>query len=124
MDADSGHHGAVPRHRGGREAIRAFYMPVIGWARPDRAADGSLPLLRHNLSTSRAGFVAADTAQGWTCFMSLTRHALDHAGRYIDAFRRQGERWLIVDRRIVVERYGSPSWYESVRLSAAPAGGG
>ncbi len=108
----------------GREAIRAFYTPVIGPARPDRAPDGSPPLLRHNLTTSRVEFIDADTAQGWTYFMSLTRHGLDHAGRYIDTFRRQGERWLIADRRIVVEWYGSPSWYESVRLKAAPASGG
>ena len=33
--------------------------------------------------------------------------------------RRQGERWLIADRRIEVEWYGSPSWYESVRLKPA-----
>lgn len=108
----------------GRDAIRAFYTPVIGPARTDRAPDGSLPLLRHNLTTSRVEFVDADTAQGWTYFMSLTKHGLDHAGRYIDTFRRQGERWLIADRRIVVEWYGSPSWYESVRLKAVPASGG
>ena len=108
----------------GRDAIRAFYTPVIGPARPDRAPDGSLPLLRHNLTTSRVEFVDADTAQGRTYFMSLTKHGLDHAGRYIDTFRRQGERWLIADRRIVVEWYGSPSWYESVRLKAVPARGG
>lgn len=108
----------------GRDAIRAFYTPVIGPARTDRAPDGSLPLLRHNLTTSRVEFVDADTAQGRTYFMSLTKHGLDHAGRYIDTFRRQGERWLIADRRIVVEWYGSPSWYESVRLKAVPASGG
>ena len=104
----------------GREAIRAFYTPVIGPDRPDRAPDGSLPFLRHNLTTSRVEFVDAVTAQGWTYFMSLTKHGLDHAGRYIDTFKRQGERWLIADRRIAVEWYGSPSWYESVRLKAAP----
>ena len=108
----------------GRDAIRAFYTPVIGPARPDRAPDGSLPLLRHNLTTSRVEFVDADTAQGWTYFMSLTKHGLDHAGRYIDTFRRQGERWLIADRRIAAEWYGRPSWYESVRLKAVPARGG
>jgi len=108
----------------GREAIRAFYTPVIGPDRPDRAPDGSLPLLRHNLTTSRVEFVDAATAQGWTYFISLTRHGLDHAGRYVDTFKSQGERWLIADRRIVVEWYGSPSWYESVRLKAAPTSGG
>lgn len=104
----------------GRDAIRAFYIPVIGPDRPDRAPDGALPLLRHNLTTSRVEFVDDDSAQGWTYFMSLTRHGLDHAGRYVDTFKRHGERWLIADRRILVEWYGSPSWYESVRLKTAP----
>jgi len=108
----------------GRDAIRAFYIPVIGPARPDRGPDGALPLLRHNLTTSRVEFVDPDTAEGWTYFMSLTRHGMDHAGRYIDTFKRAGARWLIADRRIVVEWYGSPSWYESVRLKAKPQSAG
>jgi hypothetical protein len=68
-------------------------------------------------------FVDADTAQGWTYFISLTRHGPDHAGRYVDTFKRHGTRWLIADRRILVEWYASPSWYESVRLKAAPRRG-
>ena len=100
----------------GRTAIRAFYTPVIGAERPDRMPDGAIPLLRHNLTTSRVEFTDGDTAQGWTYFMSLTRHGLDHAGRYLDTFKRQGERWLIAERRIAVEWYASPSWYEQVRL--------
>lgn len=111
------------RKAAGHDAIRAFYAPVIGPDRPDRAPDGTLPLLRHNLTTSRVDFDDSNTARGWTYFLSLTRHGLDHAGRYIDTFRRQGERWLIADRQIVVEWYGSPSWYESVRLKAAPKSG-
>ena len=100
----------------GRAAIRAFYVPVVGPDRPDRNPDGSIPLLRHNLTTSRVEFVDQDTAQGWTYFISLTKHGQDHSGRYLDRFVRQGERWLIADRRIVVEWYASPSWYEQVRL--------
>lgn len=103
----------------GREAIRAFYAAVIGPARPDRQSDGSIPLLRHNLTTSRVEFSDDVTAQGWTYFMSLTQFGLDHAGRYLDTFQRDGDRWLIADRRIVVEWYASPSWYEQVRLKAA-----
>ena len=102
----------------GRSAIRAFYEPVIGPARPDRAPGEPLPLLRHNLTTSRVEFASDHEAQGWTYFMSLTRHGLDHAGRYIDRFARHGERWLIEDRKIVVEWYGTPSWYQQVRLKA------
>ncbi len=100
----------------GRAAIRAFYIPVIGAERRDRMPDGSIPLLRHNLTTSRVEFTGEDTAQGWTYFISLTRHGMDHTGRYLDSFKRQGDRWLIADRRIAVEWYASPSWYEQVRL--------
>ena len=100
----------------GRAAIRDFYAPIVGPDRPDRMPDGSIPLLRHNLTTSRVEFVDGDTAQGWTYFLSLTRHGLDHAGRYVDVFKRHGDRWLIADRRILVEWYASPSWYEQVRL--------
>lgn len=104
----------------GQAAIRVFYTPVIGPARPDRMPDGSIPLLRHNLTTSRVEFVDDDLAQGQTYFMSLTRHGPDHAGRYLDTFARHGSRWLIAERRIVVEWYASPSWYETVRLKGAP----
>jgi hypothetical protein len=102
----------------GRSAIRDFYTPVIGANRPDRLPDGSPPLLRHHLTTSRVEFLDAATAQAWTYFMSLTRHGLDHSGRYVDRFERVGERWLIADRRIVVEWYAHPSWYQLVRLQA------
>ncbi len=105
----------------GKAAIRAFYLPVIGPDRPDRAAGEPIPLLRHNLTTSRVEFIDDNTAQGWTYFMTLTRHGLDHAGRYVDRLVRQGERWLLDDRRILVEWYGSPSWYEQVRLKAGAA---
>lgn len=103
----------------GRAAIRAFYTPVIGPNRPDLSPDGASPLLRHNLTTSRIDFIDDDTAQGATYFLSLTGHGPDHAGRYLDRFVRHGARWLIADRRIVVEWYASPSWYEQVRLKVA-----
>ena len=102
----------------GRPAIRAFYLPVIGPDRPDRAAGEPIPLLRHNLTTSRVEFIDDNTAQGWTYFMTLTGHGLDHAGRYVDRLARHGGRWLLDDRRILVEWYASPSWYEQVRLKA------
>lgn len=105
----------------GRSAIRAFYLPVIGPDRLDRAAGEPIPLLRHNLTTSRVEFIDDNSAHGWTYFMTLTRHGLDHAGRYVDHLVRHGERWLLQDRRILVEWYGSPSWYEQVRLKAVAA---
>lgn len=105
----------------GKLAIRAFYLPVIGPDRLDRPAGEPIPLLRHNLTTSRVEFTDENTAQGWTYFMSLTKHGLDHTGRYVDRLVRHGDRWLLDDRRILVEWYGSPSWYEQVRLKAGAA---
>ena len=99
----------------GTAAIRAFYLTVVGPARSDRTAGEPIPLLRHNLTTSRVEFVDDHTAQGWTYFMALTRHGLDHAGQYVDRLVRQGDRWLLDDRRILVEWHGSPSWYEQVQ---------
>ena len=99
----------------GTAAIRAFYLTVVGPARSDRTAGEPIPLLRHNLTTTRVEFVDDHTAQGWTYFMALTRHGLDHAGQYVDRLVRQGDRWLLDDRRILVEWYGSPSWYEQVQ---------
>jgi ketosteroid isomerase-like protein len=102
----------------GHEQIRSFYEAVVGAQRPDRQPDGSIPLIRHNLTTSRVEFDGPDSARGQTYFQSTSRHGPDHAGRYLDHFRRVGDRWLLADRRIVVEWYASPSWYESVRLKA------
>ena len=99
----------------GTAAIRAFYLTVVGPARSDRTAGEPIPLLRHNLTTTRVEFVDDHTAQGWTYFMALTRHGLDHAGQYVDRLVRQGDRWLLDDRRILVEWHGSPSWYEQVQ---------
>jgi hypothetical protein len=104
----------------GREAIRAFYAPVLGLVQ----ADGARPLLRHNLSTSRVEFIDPVTAQSHTYFLSVTSFGLDTSGSYFDTFKRLGTRWLIDVRRIEVEWYASPSWYESVRLKAKPKSGG
>lgn len=104
----------------GRAAIRAFYTPLLAVVRPD----GALPLLRHNLTSSRVEFVDADTASCRTYFMSVTPYGLDTCGHYVDTFRRHGTRWLVDRRCIVVDWYASPSWYESARLKAVSRGGG
>jgi hypothetical protein len=57
-------------------------------------------------------------------FLSVTSFGLDTSGSYFDTFKRLGTRWLIDVRRIDVEWYASPSWYESVRLKATPKSGG
>lgn len=105
----------------GQAAIEAFYARVIGPGRPDRAAGAAVPLLRHNLTTSRVDPVDDASAQGRTYFMTLSAFGLDHAGVYTDRFCRVGEQWLIQDRTITVEWFAPGSWYEQVRLGASGA---
>jgi hypothetical protein len=105
----------------GLEQIEAFYARVIGPGRPDRANGAPVPLLRHNLTTSRVDVESDRLARGRTYFMSLSSFGLDHAGFYTDRFSRHGEAWLIQDRTITVEWYAPGSWYERVRLPSVPA---
>ncbi|MBU3737894.1 MAG: nuclear transport factor 2 family protein [Rhodoferax sp.] len=102
----------------GRAAIEAFYARVIGPGRPDRAAGAAVPLLRHNLTTSRVDLLSDTSARGRTYFMTLSAFGLDHAGVYTDWFSRLDDQWLIQDRTITVEWFAPGSWYEQVRLKA------
>lgn len=106
----------------GRAAIEAFYDKVIGTGRPDRAAGAPVPLLRHNLTTSRVDLESPTRARGRTYFMTLTAFGLDHAGIYTDIFKLEDGQWLFEDRIITVEWFAAGSWYEQVRLKARPAG--
>lgn len=107
----------------GRAQIEAFYARVIGPGRPDRAAGAPVPLLRHNLTTSRIDIESEGRARGRTYFMSLTAFGLDHAGVYVDEFRPVGGEWLLQDRIICVDWFATGSWYEQVRLKGQPRAG-
>jgi hypothetical protein len=111
--------GGVMRGRG---AIEAFYDKAIGASRPDRAAGAPLPLLRHNLTTSRIDIESPTRARGRTYFMTLTAVGLDHAGVYTDVYGVEDGQWLFEDRIITVEWFAAGSWYEQVRLKARAAG--
>jgi hypothetical protein len=106
----------------GRGAIEAFYDKAIGSSRPDRAAGAPVPLLRHNVTTSRVDLESPTRAKGRTYFMTLTAVGLDHAGIYTDVFRVEDGQWLFEDRIITVEWFAPGSWYEQVRLKARAAG--
>ena len=106
----------------GRTAIGAFYDKVIGAGRPDRATGAPVPLLRHNLTTSRVDLESPTRARGRTYFMTLSAFGLDHAGIYTDIFKLEDGQWLFEDRIITVEWFATGSWYEQVRLKARPAG--
>jgi hypothetical protein len=80
----------------GREAIRA-------WQERWRAGEGEThgaTFVRHHLSTSKIDLLGPATAQGRTYWVAWTDIGPDHAGYYLDAFRREGGEWLIAHRRV------------------------
>lgn len=86
-------------HYQGRDAMRAWFGR---WREP---ADGAVKthaatFVRHHLSTSQIEFVAADSARARTYWIAYTDIGPDHAGYYLDVFRRVDDRWLIAHRKV------------------------
>ncbi|HEX7853063.1 MAG TPA: nuclear transport factor 2 family protein [Sphingobium sp.] len=62
---------------------------------------------RHHLSTCQIDLTGPDTARARTYWVAWTDIGPDHAGYYMDSFRRTGDRWLIA-HRVVREDWRSP----------------
>jgi hypothetical protein len=88
----------------GRDALRAW---MTGWRTPPAGAAAPAPsassakrkFVRHNITTSQIDFTGPDTAKARTYFYVVTEIGPDHAGHYVDEFRKVGDRWLISRRR-------------------------
>lgn len=83
----------------GREAIRAWQ---VRWR--DRTAS-DLPVhqasfVRHHLSTCAIDLTGPDSASSRTYWTAWTDIGPDHAGVYVDDFRKVGDDWLIARRRV------------------------
>ncbi len=83
----------------GRTAI-ADRLSQVGGDRPALPA-GVRPFLHHHLTTSHVE-VDGDEATGLSYFLVMSHVGLDHCGRYVDAYRKVGERWLIARRKATV----------------------
>lgn len=72
------------------------------WRRRDPAQDGvhQASFVRHHLSTSKIDLTGPDTAQARTYWAAWTDIGPDHAGYYLDTFRKVEGEWLIAHRRI------------------------
>jgi hypothetical protein len=86
------------RHEG-REAIRAWQTR---WQ--DRSA-GDIPVhqasfVRHHLSTCQIVLTGPESASTTTYWTAWTDIGPDHAGVYLDLFRKTGDAWLIAERRV------------------------
>jgi hypothetical protein len=84
------------RHKG-RDQIRQW---ISRWREPPRgAAVTQATFVRHHLSTSHIELLSATTARARTYWVAYTDIGPDHAGYYLDAFRKEGADWLIAHRR-------------------------
>lgn len=83
----------------GRDAIRRW---IARWRTPppDGAPTHQASFVRHHLSTCHIELTGPDSASARTYWVAWTDIGPDHAGYYLDRFRRIGETWLIAHRRI------------------------
>lgn len=83
----------------GRGQIREW---IARWRnRPEGAAATHLAsFVRHHLSTSLIELTGPNTARARTYWVAYTDIGPDHAGYYLDEFRREGDAWLIAHRRV------------------------
>jgi hypothetical protein len=91
----------------GRAAIRGWQQRWL-----DQTLSGAgvhrATFVRHHLSTSKIDLTGPDTANVRTYWVAWTDVGPDHAGYYLDTFRKVGVEWLIARRR-VREDWRSPA---------------
>ncbi len=82
-----------------REEIRAWQNR---WRNREPGQDTvhGATFVRHHLSTCKIDITGPGTAQARTYWVAWTDIGPDHAGYYLDDFRKVGEEWLIARRRI------------------------
>jgi hypothetical protein len=90
----------------GREAIRAWQAR---WLERTLAGEKvhEASFARHHLTTCNIDLTGPDTARARTYWIAWTDIGPDHAGLYLDSFRKVGDQWLIA-HRLVREDWRSP----------------
>jgi 3-phenylpropionate/cinnamic acid dioxygenase small subunit len=83
--------------------------------REDLSFFGDTPpaFMRHHLTTSRIVLTEPDKATARTYFINYSEIGADHAGVYVDIFRRLHGRWLISRREGRVDWQSQDSRYAS-----------
>lgn len=83
----------------GRDAILAWQQ---GWHDREPGADTVPPVrfVRHHLATSRIDLTGSASARVRTYWSAWTEIGPDHAGQYLDDFRKEEGAWLIARRRV------------------------
>ena len=85
----------------GRAEIRAFFESVA--SRTGSHEGARVGHVRHLTATHQIDVQGPSAATGRLYFVVLSDGGLDHWGRYVDEYRRVGERWLLSRRRVTVD---------------------
>ena len=102
----------------GREAIRAWQTR---WRAGEGATHGAA-FVRHHLSTSQIDLTGADSAEARTYWVAWTDIGADHAGYYLDRFRRAEGQWLIAHRRVRMDWEAEGSLFKGAVAHSGPPG--
>lgn len=85
------------------EGVEQIGQWITRWS--NRSSDEVAPthqatFVRHHLATSHIEVAGPDSARARTYWTAYTDIGPDHAGYYLDDFRKSGEQWLIAHRRV------------------------
>ena len=83
----------------GRQAIRNWQNRWYNREPGEEKVHGAT-FVRHHLTTSKIDLTGPDTARVRSYWQAWTDIGPDHAGYYLDEFRKVGDEWLIAHRRI------------------------
>ena len=95
----------------GKAEIRAWQMRWLDRKPGDTVHKASF--IRHHLSTSKIDVTGPDTAKARTYWVAWTDIGPDHAGYYLDDFRKVQDQWLIAHRRVRLDWESPDSLYMS-----------
>lgn len=89
----------------GRDAIHAWMsrwraQPVHEQVEAEVKPIHQATFVRHHLATCQIAFDDSHTARTRTYWTAYTDIGPDHAGVYVDIFRKASDRWLIAHRKI------------------------
>lgn len=94
----------------GKAEIHAWQMRWLS-REPGGDTVHKASFIRHHLSTSKIDITGPDTAKARTYWAAWTDIGPDHAGYYLDLFRKVGEEWLIAHRRVRLDWESPDSLY-------------
>lgn len=96
----------------GKAEIRAWQERWLNRS-PDEGSVHQARFVRHHLSTSKIDLTGPDTARARTYWVAWTDIGPDHAGYYLDTFRKVGDKWLIAHRRVRMDWESDDSLFRS-----------